>query len=99
MEKTKSWYMRLRMSDRFANEMNCFTLGGSLIPPKSKFGGIATPARGDFVRQAVSILGSLRVKAEMVLKRVGSSLVRNKVENIHRDPHTETPTEIYHNLH
>jgi len=46
MEKTKSWYMRLRMSDRFANEMNCFTLGGSLIPPKSKFGGIATPARG-----------------------------------------------------
>lgn len=46
MEKTKSWYMRLRMIDRFANEKNCFTLGGSLIPPKSKFGGIATPARG-----------------------------------------------------
>jgi|GEM_PF-2471470 len=76
MEKTKSWYMRLRMSDRFANEMNCFTLGGSLIPPKSKFGGIATPERGDFVRQAVSILGSPRGKKEMVLKRVGSSLVR-----------------------
>ena len=73
MEKTKSWYMRLRMSDRFANEMNCFTLGGStlggsLIPPKSKFGGIATPARGDFVRQAVSILGSPRGKAEMAFR-------------------------------
>ena len=76
MEKTESWHMRLRIRDRFANEMNCFTLGGSLIPPKSKFGGIVTPARGDFVRQAVSILGSPRGKAEMVLKRVGTSLVR-----------------------
>ena len=46
MEKTKSWYMRLRMSDRFANEMNCFTLGGSLIPPKSKFWGYCHPGEG-----------------------------------------------------
>lgn len=34
MEKTKSLYMRLRMSNRFANEINYFILGGSLIPPK-----------------------------------------------------------------
>lgn len=46
MEKTKSWYMRLRMSDRFANEMNCFTLGGSLIPPQKFNLGELTPLRG-----------------------------------------------------
>ena len=46
MEKTKSWYMRLRMSDRFANEMNCFTLGGSLIPPQIKIWGYCHPGEG-----------------------------------------------------
>ena len=46
MEKTKSWYMRLRMSDRFANEMNCFTLGGSLIPPPNQNLGVLPPRRG-----------------------------------------------------
>ena len=76
MEKTESWHMRLRIRDRFANEMNCFTLGGSLIPPKIKIWGYCHPGEGDFVRQAVSILGSPRGKEEMVLKRVGSSLVR-----------------------
>lgn len=34
MEKTKSLYMRLRMRNRFANEINYFILGGSLIPPQ-----------------------------------------------------------------
>ena len=39
-----------------------FTLGGSLIPPSPREGGIDTPhEEGDYVRQAVSILGSPRV--------------------------------------
>lgn len=39
-----------------------FTLGGSLIPPHPREGGIDTPhEEGDYVRQAVSILGSPRV--------------------------------------
>ena len=36
MEKKKSWFMRLRIRDRFANGIRCFTLGGSLIPPNWK---------------------------------------------------------------
>lgn len=39
----------------------CFTLGGSLIPPLL-VRGIDTPhEEGDYVRQAVSVLGSPRV--------------------------------------
>lgn len=38
--------MRLRMSDRFANEKNCFTLGGSLIPPQIKIWGYCHPGEG-----------------------------------------------------
>lgn len=45
MEKTESWHMRLRIRDRFANEMNCFTLGGSLIPPNQNL-GVLPPRRG-----------------------------------------------------
>ena len=42
--------------------LKLFTLGGSLIPPSPREGGIDTPhEERDYVRQAVSILGSPRV--------------------------------------
>ena len=39
----------------------CFTLGGSLIPPPLREGYRHPHEEGDYVRQAVSILGSPRV--------------------------------------
>lgn len=44
------------------NSLIIFILGGSLIPPISKTGGIDTPSRTGTVWQAVSILGSPMVK-------------------------------------
>jgi len=42
--------------------LKLFTLGGTLLPPSSAGGGIDPPhEEGDYVRQAVSILGSPRV--------------------------------------
>ena len=61
MDKDNILAHALAQRIRFENEMICFTLGGSLIPPKSQFEGGDTPGTADFVRQAVSLLGSPRV--------------------------------------
>lgn len=63
-EKIKKNFHALAHKVFFVKEIKCFTLGGSLIPPKLKFEGLNTPNKqGDFVRQAVLMLGSPRVEA------------------------------------